>query len=372
MTPRNILYLMDYFFGTEGGTERQVYELIRGLDQRRYKPAFAVFQDTRSDKCQDIPCKRIIVDIKRMSDPKSFFKMIELTACIHRLKIDLVHIFFNDASIIAPPFCKIGGAKVITSRRDMGFWYTPAKLTLLRISNLFVDRIAANSVAVKENVCRCERFPKNRIEVLYNGLSADRFDSAASADFRQDLGIGPKDRLIGMVSNLYPVKRPRDLIRALSFIHESDRRVHLVFVGGGPAEIGPLRLFVRDLGLQGKVHFLGRRRDVGSIIKHFDVCVLCSESEGLPNAVIEYMACEKPVVCTNAGGNSELVKDGINGLLVAPGDIGSLSKRILELLSDGALRAALGKKGRELFLSSFTDKKMVLDYMDLYDRVLKN
>jgi len=363
---------MDYFFGTEGGTERQVFELIRGLDQRRYKPAFAVFQDTRSDKCQEIPCNRIIVDVKSMSDPKSILKMIGMAACIHRLKIDLVHIFFNDASIIAPPFCKIGGAKVITSRRDMGFWYTPAKLTLLRISNLFVDRIAANSVAVKENVCRCERFPKNSIEVLYNGLSADRFNSAAAADFRQDLGIGPKDRIIGMVSNLYPVKRPRDLIRALAFIHESDRRVHLVFVGGGPAEIDPLRLFVRDLGLQGKVHFLGRRRDVGSIIKHFDVCVLCSESEGLPNAVIEYMACEKPVVCTNAGGNSELVKDGINGLLVAPGDIGSLSKRILELLSDDALRAALGKKGRELFLSSFTDKKMVLDYMDFYDRVLKN
>lgn len=363
---------MDYYFGTQGGTERQVIELIRGLDQRRYKPVFAVFQDTRSDKYKEIPCKRTIFDIKSMSDPKSFLKMIELAACIHRLKIDLVHIFFNDASIIAPPFCKIGGAKVITSRRDMGFWYTPAKLIFLRISNLFVDRIAANSMAVKENVCRWERFPKNRIEVLYNGLSADRFNSAASPDFRQSLRICPQEKIIGMVSNLYPVKRPRDLIQALSYIHEADPRVHVVFIGGGPAEIDPLQVFVRDLGLHGKVHFLGRRHDVGPIIKQFDVCVLCSESEGLPNAILEYMACAKPVVCTNAGGNTELVQDGVNGYLTKPGNIEQLAHLILKLLGDDSLRTRLGESGRKICLDNFGLGKMISEYMCLYDRVLNN
>jgi len=97
--------------------------------------------------------------------------------------------------------------------------------------------------------------------------------------------------------------------------------------------------------------------------------VSCSESEGLSNSIIEYMGCAKPVVCTNVGGNQELVKDGANGFITEVGNIHALAQRVREVLLNDALRNRLGENGRSRYLMEFTSEKMVAAYMDLYDNV---
>jgi len=367
--PRRILYMMDYFFGTEGGTERQLLELILGLDRARYEPEFAVLQTSNYIESDDFPCEARVLNIKGVSGPTAILKMLSLAMDIRRSNIDLVHVYFNDAAVLAPFFSRMGGARVITSRRDMGFWYTPRILKLLRISNRFVDRIVANSQAVKANVTVMEGYPADRIEVLHNGMNGVRFESEKEPGFRARLGIGAGDYIVGMVSNLYAIKRPEDLIRAASLIRHQISNVHLVLVGGGQKEIEPLKEFVDRAGMTQSVHFLGRVPDAIPIIKHFDVCVSCSESEGLSNSIIEYMGCAKPVVCTNVGGNQELVKDGANGFITEVGNIHALAQRVREVLLNDALRNRLGENGRSRYLMEFTSEKMVAAYMDLYDNV---
>jgi len=362
--------MMDYFFGTEGGTERQVLELILGLDRARYRPAFAALQTSNYIERGNFPCEARVMNIHSVSAPTAIVKMLALAMDIRRSSIDLVHVYFNDAAVLAPFFSKMGGARVITSRRDMGFWYTPRVLRLLRISNRFVDRIAVNSQAVKANVTVTEGYPADRIEVLHNGMDGGRFETERDPGFRERLGIGSSDSIIGMVSNLYAVKRPEDLIRAVSLIRNRTPNVHLVLVGGGPREIEPLKELVGRAGVTGRVHFLGRVPDAIPIIKHFDVCVSCSESEGLSNSIIEYMGCAKPVVCTDTGGNPELVEDVKNGFLVRVGDVEDLARRIMEILQNETLRDALGRNGRERFLAEFTSDRMATAYMDMYDGLL--
>ena len=362
--------MMDYFFGTEGGTERQVLELILSLDRSRYRPEFAALQSSDYLERGDFPCEARVLNVRSVSGPSAMLKMLELTLEIRRSNIDLVHVYFNDAAVLAPFFCKLGGARVITSRRDMGFWYTPRILRLLRMANRFVDRIAVNSQAVKGNVTVMESYPADRIEVLHNGMNGGRFESEKDPGFRERLGVGSGDLIVGMVSNLYAVKRPQDLIKAISLIRRKIGHVHLVLVGGGPREIEPLKELVGRAGVTERVHFLGRVPDAIPIIKHFDVCVSCSESEGLSNSIIEYMGCAKPVVCTDTGGNPELVEDGKNGFLVRVGDVEDLARRIREILQNEALRDALGRNGRERFLTEFTSDRMATAYMDMYDRVL--
>lgn len=369
-TPHRILYMMDYFFGTEGGTERQVLELITGLDQKRYQPTFAALQTSNYIERGDFPCKARVLNIRSVTMPSAIVKMLALAVEIRRSDIDLVHVYFNDAAVLAPFFSKLGGARVISSRRDMGFWYTPRILRLLRMANRFVDRIAVNSKAVKRNVAMMEGYPVNRIEVLHNGMNVVRFESEMDPGFRERLGIGSADYIVGMVSNLYAVKRPEDLIRAVSLLRKRIGNVHLVLVGGGPIEIEPLKEFVRRSGMTGSVHFLGRVTDAIPIIKHFDVCVSCSESEGLSNSIIEYMGCGKPVVCTGVGGNPELVEDGANGYLVNVGDVRALANRIHDILHNESLRHALGQNGKNRFYREFTSDRMVAAYMDMYDEVL--
>ena len=362
--------MMDYFFGTEGGTERQVLELISGLDRTRYRPEFAALQSSGYLERGDFPCEARVLNIHSVSGPSAMLKMLKLAMDIRRSNIELVHVYFNDAAVLAPFFCKLGGGRVITSRRDMGFWYTPRTLRLLRIANWFVDRIAVNSHAVKRNVTDMEGYPADRIEVLHNGMDGRRFESEKDPGFRERLGIGSADYIVGMVSNLYAVKRPEDLINAISLIRKNIGHVHLVLVGGGPIEIEPLKEFVGRAGMTGNVHFLGRVPDAIPIIKHFDVCVSCSDSEGLSNSIIEYMGCAKPVVCTGVGGNPELVEDGANGFLVSVGDVKALVQRIQEILLNESLRFMLGQNGRNRFISEFTSDRMASAHMDMYDEVL--
>ncbi|NPV03140.1 MAG: glycosyltransferase [Syntrophaceae bacterium] len=361
---------MDYFFGTEGGTERQVLELVTGLDQKRYLPTFAVLQTSNYIERGEFPCRVRVLNIRSVTMPSAIVKMSAFAMEIRRSDIDLVHVYFNDAAILAPIFSKIGGARVISSRRDMGYWYTPRILRLLRMSNRFVDRIAVNSLAVKRNVAIMEGYPANRIKVLRNGMNVARFESEKDPGFRNRLGIGSAEHIVGTVSNLYAVKRPKDLIRAVALIRERIGNVHLVFVGGGPIEIEPLKEFVRDVGMTGKVHFLGRVADAIPIIKHFDVCVSCSESEGLSNSIIEYMGCGKPVVCTAAGGNPELVKDGVNGFLVNVGDVRALANKIQDILHNESLKYALGHNGKNRYYREFTSDRMTAAHMEMYDEVL--
>jgi len=147
--------------------------------------------------------------------------------------------------------------------------------------------------------------------------------------------------------------------------------VHLVLIGGGPKEIEPLKMFADKLNIKKEhIHFTGRIMNPISLIKHFDVCVSCSESEGLSNAILEYMGCAKPVVCTNVGGNPELIRNGYNGFLVDKGNIHLLAERIHAILSDNHLGKTLGEHGRELFLREFTSNIMVNNYMELYDSIL--
>ena len=369
--PRRILYMMDYFFGTEGGTETQVLELILGLDRARYEPAFVTLQASNYIERGNFPCKAQVLNIHSMSAPSTILKMLAFAMDIRRSNIDIVHLYFNDAAVLAPLFCKLGGAKVIASRRDMGFWYTPRIVYALRVSNRFVDRIAVNSNAVKLNVVKVEKYPESRIKVIYNGLNKNRIESNKEPIFREIFKIDIDHQVVGTVSNLYDVKRPKDLIQAFKKVNERMKGVHLVLIGGGPKEIEPLKMFADKLNIKKEhIHFTGRIMNPISLIKHFDVCVSCSESEGLSNAILEYMGCAKPVVCTNVGGNPELIRNGYNGFLVDKGNIHLLAERIHAILSDNHLGKTLGEHGRELFLREFTSNIMVNNYMELYDSIL--
>ncbi len=90
----------------------------------------------------------------------------------------------------------------------------------------------------------------------------------------------------------------------------------------------------------------------------------------MSNAIIEYMGCGKPTICTNVGGNPELIKEGHNGFLIEVGDVKGLASRIIQLLSDPALTSQLGENARARIVKTFPMEKMVNSYMNLYQEIL--
>jgi glycosyltransferase involved in cell wall biosynthesis len=115
----------------------------------------------------------------------------------------------------------------------------------------------------------------------------------------------------------------------------------LLLVGDGP-EIEQTRMKIEQLGLSGKVKVLGARKDVGAILSKAGLMVLATNWEGLPRSILEGMRAGLPIVATDVGGNSELVKDGINGCLVPRGDEQALRLAISRLLGSPALRSKMG------------------------------
>ena len=121
------------------------------------------------------------------------------------------------------------------------------------------------------------------------------------------------------MANLRPVKRHADLLKAFARITREVLSAHLILAGEGELE-QPLRKLALSLRVAENTHFLGKVDDVAAVIRRFSVGVLCSESEGLSNALMEYLGTGIPVVCTDTGGNPELVTDGKNGYLYPVGD----------------------------------------------------
>jgi glycosyltransferase involved in cell wall biosynthesis len=350
-----------------GGTEGQVLQLLTHLDRRRFEPHLVVFRSSPYiERAERFPCPVDVLQIGSLAHPRTAARLLKLAAFVRTNRVGIAHVFLNDASIVAPFVCRLAGARVLVSRRDMGFWYTAGTLRALRVSNQFVTRMVANSEAVRQSVHLHEGYPVDRIDVCYNGHDLARFDVQPCPQLRARFGIGDTDPIIGMVANFRPWKRHHDLVQAFAAIRRRHPAAHLLLVGTGDAD--HCRTAVRALDLERCVHFVGGVADPVPLIRHFNVGVLCSESEGMSNAVIEYMGAGKPTVCTNVGGNTELVRDGESGFLVAPGDIAALAERISSVLMHHELAASMGRKARES-AEQFTVGRMADAYMNLYRRL---
>lgn len=365
MAPRRVLFVIDALVTGAAGTERQLLDLIGALDRTAFEPHLAVFRS--SDYLEagaGVPCEVHDLDVPRLASPITAFRLAGLSRLVSRLETGVVHVLFNDAAIAAPLFGRLGGARVVASRRDMGFWYTPAILGALRLSNRFVDRIIANSEAVRQNVARCERYPLERIIVIPNGHAPERFEQEPDPRLREQLGIPTTGRIVGMVANLYPRKRQLDLVAALGPIRAVCPDVHVIFVGSGEDQARILEAAAAQ-GHAGQVHVLTGVSNPIPIIKQFDVAVLCSDSEGFSNALLEYAFCERPIVCTDVGGNAEIVDDR-TGRLVPRGHPARLAGAILEFLTESTVAGVVARRARARAESRYTLTAMAGRYEDLY------
>jgi len=366
-----ILFILDQFPGPTAGTEGQFWLLFQGLDRERFDPAILLLRSSPflETVAGDAPVR--VLDVQRLRSPRSLWRVLKAVIWARRNKYDVAHIFFNDSSLVFPPLLRLAGIRVIVSRRDLGFWYTPGQLRILRWNRRYVDWIVANCKAVRDVVCQAEHYDPSHVQVIYNGLvrHPPGLDRAAT---RHSLGIEAQAQVLAVVANLRPLKRIDDAIRALSLVRQRHPATMLVIVGedrpygGGPSLRAGLESLADSLAVRDAVRFVGPLADPMPAIVSADVCLLVSETEGLSNSIIEYMVAARPVVCTKVGGNAELVTDGQTGYLVAVGDVNQLAASIIGLLQNADRAHAFGAEGRRRALELFAPAAMVARHMKLY------
>jgi glycosyltransferase involved in cell wall biosynthesis len=234
-----------------------------------------------------------------------------------------------------------------------------------RLLGVRVGRGIAVSQAIGEQVREVLGWPADKVEVIPNGVAADRFREVRDPELRRALAAGADDVVFLTVARLDPQKGLDVLLRAAGSVAGA----RFVIAGEGP-ERSTLEALAADLGLGEQVVFLGHRVDVPALLAASDGFVLPSRFEGTPIALLEAMAAGKPVVASAIPGTDELVVDGATGLLTPPGDPDRLAAALSRLVADRDLRARLGGAARDRVDTNFSAAECAERVYAVYEELL--
>jgi glycosyltransferase involved in cell wall biosynthesis len=185
---------------------------------------------------------------------------------------------------------------------------------------------------------------------------------------RHELGLGSGNPVIGMVAPFKPQKAPLDFVRMAAMVHRQRPEAQFLLVGDGELRQAVTEEIQRA-GLSGVVLLAGWRRDVWDLLRCLDLFVLTSRWEGLPRVYLEALTSGVPVVGTRVDGASDVIRDGVNGFLVEPGDVAGLADRVLWLLTHPAHAKQMGARGTNLSIQ-FDCYEMVRRQEQVYDQLV--
>ncbi|MCA9181674.1 MAG: glycosyltransferase [Planctomycetales bacterium] len=230
----------------------------------------------------------------------------------------------------------------------------------------FANRINACCRFSAEALGELDGFPRDQVAVIYNGIDTSRFAQTLSpAAARERLGLSQDRQYVAMIARFHSVKDHATMLRAFRCVVDTRDDTDLLLVGDGQLR-ADMELLAQELGMAERVQFWGVRDDVATILQAVDVFALSSVSEAASLTLLEAMACGRPAVVTNVGGNPEIVQTEQTGLLAPRGDWRSFGEALLTLLNDPKTARRYGEAGRQLVLSRFRLEQAVDQHAKLY------
>lgn len=257
----------------------------------------------------------------------------------------------------------------VNTRHGMGTHLTSSRgNALYRFAMAYSDAGVAVCDAARQRFVAAGAIPARKALTVHNGIFVDRFQprsEGAHQALARQLQVDPSVALFGTVARLDAAKDQATLLRAMGLLRDRGCSAALVVAGGGPLR-GALDEQAAQLGLQGRVHFLGDRSDVPELLAGLDAFVLSSITEGYSISLLEACAAGLPIIATDVGGNAEIVADGLGGSIVPASDPAALADAMARLAADPALRERMGKHNRGFALTRGSVRAMTLAYESVY------
>lgn len=281
-------------------------------------------------------------------------------------KIDLIHL--NTLT----PFCKYAGIAGFLRRIPI-VWVVRENPMISRSRRLrFWLKLISSKIVFVDRDTREKLLPENRpnIEIIYNGVDIDIFKPFKSNFLFEKFNIDMNTKLIGYIGLITKRKGLEYLIKALPLIKESYDKFKLILIGGyktnDEAYFLEIKKLIKELKLDSDVYFTGELLDIRHPLNSLNIVVLPSLEERCSRTLLESSACGKAVVATKVGGNAEIVKDGLNGILVDPRNEQQMAEAVLQLLRDDDLRQKMGMNGRTLAEKNFDMRNNINRMKELY------
>jgi glycosyltransferase involved in cell wall biosynthesis len=358
-----------------GGAERHLVRVLPELAKRRYDPKVFCLT-SRGVLATELESNGVGVATVNRGRGRSLFgrfaglvrAALGLARYIRQQRPEIVSFYLPAAYLVGAPVSLIvGPRRRVMWRRSRNFYQSgrPVAAFLERLLHRRMTALVANSEAVRADLSR-EGAPLDRISVIHNGVDLDDIRPTRSREaVRAELGLPMSSLVFVMVANLIAYKGHCDLIEAFSAAGLRPDSM-LVLVGRDQGIRTGLETLASERGVEGRIIFLGARRDVADILAACDVGVLASHEEGFSNAVIEYMAAGLPVVATDVGGNAEAILDG--GIIVPPRTPSALAEALADL-QDEPRRRSMGARARQRAADEFSLSKCVDRYDALYTSI---
>jgi len=354
-----------------GGAEDLMAAMVTGLDARRFEVQAATIGPPgvvgRELLRASYPVRSLGLDLKRTP----FVRLVtQIRDLLREVQPDILHTHLYHPNLYGRlASLGLGVKGVVASVHNS---YTRVKLHRC-LWNFFLsgltDKVLVSSPQVWQDVHTWDRVPAAKLEVFPYGIRlADLEVDLDPAAIRAELGIS--GFVLGVVGRLEEQKGHRHLLAALPEIIPEIPDLTVLLVGEGK-EGAALRTLVQELGLGSRVHFLGTRRDLPRLFRAMDLVVQPSLWEGLPLTLLLAMGAGLPVVGTRVSGTTDVVEDGRNGVLVAPGDSQALAHAILELYRRPETRRRLGDAARRTVAEKHSQEAMLRRLEQIYLKILE-
>lgn len=374
---RLLKFMTTYF---HGGTEGQVLNLVRHLDRQAFDLQFACLRKggdmLHEFKKLNIPIAEF--RIRNLYQPRTFLQQWRFAAHLRTQKIQIAHSYNFYANMFAIPAARMARVPVVlASIRDRGVYMTQNQKMAQKWVCRLADRILVNAESIREWLLE-QGYQDSKITVIRNGVDMSLYAGRTdSSHVRRDLGIPESSPVVVMIARLNPQKGVDDFITAASLLRQSHPDVRFLIVGAklqlqegvfshDREYLQELKHLAADLGVGESVIFAGHRTDTPEILAQAAISVLPSHSEGLSNTLLESMAAGIPTVATNVGGNPELVKDQVNGILIPVKAPECLAQAMRVILDDSELAHRFGRKAKNMATEGFSLEKMTADTQALY------
>ena len=354
-----------------GGVERYLQTLFKYSDKEQVENILVCSQNYDYKKMKSLADRVIVLKMAHQINPSSDIKVEKaLRRIIKQLKPDIVYAHSSKAGALAR-IADLGlKNKVIYNPHGWAFnMQQSAKKKEMykwveKISAHFCDKIVCISDAERESALREKICKPSKLQVIYNGIDLEEIEKAASMS-RAQLGIPEDAFVVGMVGRLSKQKAPDTFVKAAKLIKEKIPNAFFLMVGDGELR-GQVENLIHQYDLGSSFLITGWVDNPTAYMKIMDVGMLLSRWEGFGLVLPEYMACGVPIVATNVDAIPNIIKDGVNGMLVNKDSFVGVQKVCTGLKNDTELKDRIIASAKSMVRNKFGAKRVAKESIGLY------
>jgi len=353
-----------------GGAERMARDLLVELDPKRFERILFV-----SRPPGDRTGEQVVAELRRRGvsvrllrrrfkyDPLAWWPLFR---ALRQERIDVLHTHAFGPNAWGSLIGRLAGVPVVIAHEHN--WAFTGRALRPVIDRQLIARCSDAMIVVSREARRrmieIERIPPERLVLLPNGVQA--LAPGDGRALRAELGIDSDEPVVGTVCIIRSEKALDVLLHSAARLREDFPGLRVLIAGDGP-DRARVEAVAERLGLSNRVDMTGARTDVPDVLAAIDVAVICSDYEGSPRSILEFMDAGKPIVATAVGGIPEVIDDGVHGVLVPPRDEAALAAAVRRLLRDPHCAGEMGVRARDRCRRELSLDRTVESLQALYE-----